>query len=122
MEKSPIDSAREMQIKAEKMRKKGDDLKAAGQMIAHSAELYFIELCRKDKIAYDKSHAFDAVTELARRYRQQNLNKQFGLAWLLRMNADRASSIGLSGDQIKTYFKDVQRFIHFCRDKLKDGK
>lgn len=121
---SLISTGRELQIEAEKLRKKGD-LVPAGQKIAQSALCHLQAICYTEKIkCEDVADYFPAVSEIARRFRQQNINKQFGAAMLLHCNAESGGckKINLTGDQIKTYFKDVQKLIHLFRDRLKSNE
>ena len=115
---------RRLQIEAEKLRKQGDDLRAAGYKIADAVVHHLKAICLTENIPCESENDyFTAAAEIARRYRRQILNKQFGLAWLLFLNSEESeveeTKTRLSGDQIKTYFKDAQIFIHSCRDRLK---
>jgi hypothetical protein len=124
-----LDSGRQLEIDAEKLRKRGD-LVPAGAKIGEAAVHFLKALCEYEKIpCQGESQYFAAAAEIARRLRQQTINKQFGLAMLLRLNApssgpdaDSRSAVALSGDQIKTYFKDVQKLIHLIHDRLRRVK
>lgn len=128
MNKSPVsfmEQGRALEIEAEKLRKRGD-LVPAGRKIAEAAIFFLKAICLAEKVPCDKeSDYFKAVAEIARRFRQQNISRQFGLAIILFLNADSTSNSGnrfmmnLSGDQIKTFFKDVQKFIHLAHDRLR---
>jgi hypothetical protein len=109
---------RELQVEAEKQRKRGD-LVEAGHKIAAAAIYHLKAICEDEQIPCEsESEYFTAASEIARRFRQQNINKQFGAAMLLHLNGI-TDSISLTGDQIKTYFKDVQKLIHLVRERLR---
>ncbi len=117
---SLISTGRTLQIEAETLRKKGDLLQA-GMKIAQSALCHLQAMCESEQVKCDNvTDYFPAASEIARRYRQQNINKQFGAAMLLLCNGESGGckKINLTGDQIKTYFKDVQKLIHLFRDRI----
>lgn len=117
---------RELQITAERLRKRGD-LDEAGRLIGEAAILHLKAICLSETVpCEDECEYFAAAGEIARRLRLSNVNRWFGAAVLLYLNGgpiDAASGqhdkVVLSGDQVKTYFKDVQKFIHLVRERLK---
>ena len=120
-----LEQGRVLEIEAEKLRKRGD-LVPAGRKIAEAAIYFLKAICLAEKVPCEKeSDYFKAAAEIARRFRQQNISRQFGLAMILFLNADITSNsknafvMNLSGDQIKTFFKDVQKFIHLAHDRLR---
>jgi hypothetical protein len=118
---SLIASGREFQIDAERRRKRGD-LETAGLKIGLAAIDHLKAICISENIPCDnESDYFKAVGEVARRYRTQTINRHFGAAMLLYMNGISGGTdvVKLTGDQIKTYFKDVQKLIHLIRDRLR---
>jgi hypothetical protein len=109
-------AGRKLKVEAEKEKKYGD-LKLAGEKIYKAAVNYLKAYCAEEQIPIDdESMHFKATAEIARRVRQQTFNKQFGLAYLMHLHWENRF---LSGDQIKSYFQDVQKFIRFCDERLK---
>ena len=120
-----LDRGRALQVEAEKLRKRGA-LVEAGQGIGEAAIYYLKAICAAENIPCDTSGNYCAAAgEIARRLKSQNINKQFGLALLLFLNGKADSPpvvesiIQLTGDQIKTYFKEVQKFIHLVHNRLR---
>jgi len=120
-----LDRGRALQVEAEKLRKRGA-LVEAGQGIGEAAIYFLKAICATENIPCDTSGNYCAAAgEIARRLKSQNINKQFGLALLLFLNGKADSPpvvesiIQLTGDQIKTYFKEVQKFIHLVHNRLR---
>lgn len=127
MKKSALlELGRALEIEAEKLRKR-EDLIPAGGKIGEAAVYFLKAICRIEQISCaSEPDYFKATAELARRLRSQQINRQFGLAILLYLNAQHAADpdkspamVNLSGDQIKTYFKDVQKLIHLIANYLR---
>jgi|WetSurMetagenome_2_1015567.scaffolds.fasta_scaffold791166_2 hypothetical protein len=123
--RSFLEQGRVLEIDAEKLRKKGD-LVPAGRKIAKAAICFLKAICVVEKVPCESdADYFKAAAEIARRFRQQNINRQFGLAIILYLNTESSttssagSMVNLSGDQIKTFFKDVQKLIHLVHARLR---
>ena len=121
-----LDRGRELQISAERQRKRGA-LVEAGQGIGEAAIYYLKAICAAENVPCEQERDyFAAAGEIARRLRSQNINKQFGLAVIFYLNGKAEVTAGgeegivhLTGDQIKTYFKEVQKFIHLVHKRLR---
>ena len=121
-----LDRGRELQISAERQRKRGI-LVEAGQGIGEAAIYYLKAICAAENVPCEHERDyFTAAGEIARRLKTQNINKQFGLAVILYLNGKAEVSadgeegiVHLTGDQIKTYFKEVQKFIHLVHNRLR---
>jgi hypothetical protein len=124
-----LDRGRALQVEAEKRRKRGA-LVEASQGIGEAAIYYLKAICATENIPCETNGDYCAAAgEIARRLKSQNINKQFGLAVLLFLNGKADSPPGgaenviqLTGDQIKTYFKEVQKFIHLIHNRLRFAK
>ena len=121
-----LDRGRELQVSAERQRKRGI-LVEAGQGIGEAAIYYLKAICAAENVPCEQERDyFTAAGEIARRLRSQNINTQFGLAVILYLNGKADVSTGsedgiihLTGDQIKTYFKEVQKLIHLLHQRLR---